>query len=95
MHLGYRHSMRFSMREKQILALLQQGFTNKVIAIHLKLSPHTVRDHISCMLQRTKVPGRAALAALSKQILTEGPRDSTWPNCRRQSARRSSDPLHL
>lgn len=55
--------MGFSTREAQVLELLQHGFTNKEIAQVLGISPHTVRDHISRMLERYGLSGRVALTA--------------------------------
>lgn len=51
-------------RETQILDLLLYGRTNKEIAIVLGISPHTVRDHLSQLMLRYRVPSRCALAAL-------------------------------
>lgn len=55
--------MRLSVREAQILDLLQRGLTNKEIGQELRLSPYTVRDQISAMLIRYDLNGRAALTA--------------------------------
>lgn len=55
--------MKVSVRESQILDLLQHGLTNKEIGQELRLSPHTVRDLISAMLVRYDLNGRAALTA--------------------------------
>jgi DNA-binding NarL/FixJ family response regulator len=55
--------MKLSMRESQILDLLQRGMTNKEIGQELRLSPYTVRDQISAMLVRYDLNGRAALTA--------------------------------
>lgn len=59
--------MRLSVREAQILDLLQRGLTNKEIGQELRLSPHTVRDQISAMLVRYDLNGRAALTAFYAQ----------------------------
>jgi DNA-binding NarL/FixJ family response regulator len=56
--------MAFSMRESQILDLLQHGLTNKEIGQDLGISPYTVRDHIAKMLLRHGLKARTALAAL-------------------------------
>lgn len=55
--------MRASERQTEILGLLQEGLTNKEIGLQLGLSPNTVRDHISVLLRRNGLTGRAALAA--------------------------------
>lgn len=59
--------MKLSLREAQILDLLQRGLTNKEIGLELGISPHTVRDHVSGMLQRYDIKGRTALAAVHTQ----------------------------
>lgn len=56
--------MKVSVREAQILELLQRGMTNKEIGQELGLSPYTVRDQISAMLVRYDLSGRTALTAL-------------------------------
>lgn len=56
--------MKLSIRESQILELLQAGMTNKEIGQDLAISPHTVRDLISDMLTRFDQKGRTALVAL-------------------------------
>lgn len=55
--------MKLSVRETQILDLLRQGLTNKEIGQELEISPHTVRDRVSDMLQRFRLNGRTELAA--------------------------------
>lgn len=45
-------------REQQLVPLIAQGFTNKEIASHLRLSEQTVKNHIHRMLQKTGVTGR-------------------------------------
>ena len=56
--------MNLSPREAQIVALLQQGKTNKEIGLALGLSQHTVRDNVSPMFARFGVKTRAALVAV-------------------------------
>jgi DNA-binding NarL/FixJ family response regulator len=54
--------MRFTQREKQVLQLLTLGLCNKSIGKQLGISPHTVRDHVSAMFQRTGCNNRIQLA---------------------------------
>jgi len=48
-------------RESEVLILLAYGLSNKTIAAHLGLSPHTVRDHVSSLMQRHRLTGRVEL----------------------------------
>lgn len=58
-------------RQKEILALLSQGKTNKEIARSLDITNNTVRVHISAIFQTLKVTNRteAALAALQQGLV--------------------------
>ena len=60
--------MKFSMRESQILDLLQRGLTNKEIGQDLGISPHTVRDHLSNIMLRCGLSRRAALVAFHTRV---------------------------
>lgn len=53
-----------SNRERDVLVGVVRGFTNAEIAEHLSLSPHTVRNHISRILQKTGLRNRSQLATL-------------------------------
>ena len=46
-------------REKEVFALLVNGLTTKEIATSLKISEKTVRYHISNVMQKLGVKGRA------------------------------------
>jgi len=46
-------------REREILTLIAQGYTNPAIAEHLVLSPKTVRNHVSSIFSKLQVAGRA------------------------------------
>lgn len=58
-------------RERDVLALMIEGKTNKEIATALNLSPTTVRDHVSNILSKLGVSNRteAATLALQENIL--------------------------
>ncbi len=51
-------------RQQAIAGLLLRGLTNKRIAAELRISPHTVRDHISVMLVKCGAGNRVQLVAL-------------------------------
>ena len=46
-------------REREILALIGEGYTNAAIAQRLVLSPKTVRNHVSVIFSKLQVAGRA------------------------------------
>src|SRR5947208_6701524 len=46
-------------REREVLTLLAQGYTNPAIAERLVLSPKTVRNNISTIFSKLQVAGRA------------------------------------
>jgi len=50
-------------REAQVLGMLRRGRSTAAIAARLAISPVTVRRHISALVQKRGVDGRAALAA--------------------------------
>ncbi|MDB6047326.1 MAG: LuxR family transcriptional regulator [Pseudomonas sp.] len=55
--------MRVTRRERDVLALLLRGNTNKQIAEALNISGYTARDHVSSLLKKSGVKTRAALMA--------------------------------
>jgi DNA-binding CsgD family transcriptional regulator len=57
---------RVSARERQILALLVQGLSNKEIAKELGLSPNTIRNHLQRLQERLHARNRVQLALLAR-----------------------------
>lgn len=49
-------------REREVAELAAQGNSNKDIATHLYLSPRTVEDHLSRVLRKLGLTGRAGIA---------------------------------
>jgi DNA-binding CsgD family transcriptional regulator len=47
-------------RERQVMALVAKGHTNKAIARETGMSPHTVAGHMQDILRKYNVPNRAA-----------------------------------
>jgi DNA-binding NarL/FixJ family response regulator len=45
-------------RQREVLCLLKQGYSNKEIARRLHISPHTIKIHITAILQRLGVRNR-------------------------------------
>jgi RNA polymerase sigma factor (sigma-70 family) len=52
-------------RERQVLALIAEGMTNKEIAQQLSLSPGTVRVYVSHVLAKLGVGNRTEAARLA------------------------------
>jgi DNA-binding NarL/FixJ family response regulator len=52
-------------REREVLALLAEGLTNRQLAERLVLSEHTVHRHVTNILRKLDLPSRAAAAALA------------------------------
>ncbi|WP_076997638.1 LuxR C-terminal-related transcriptional regulator [Variovorax sp. KK3] len=67
-----------SPRELEVLALLAAGQSNKLIARHLDLSPHTVKRHVARILDRLDVSSRLEAAAWhSKHVAGHMPATGT------------------
>ena len=45
--MGIGYKMKLSNRETEILELISRGFTDKEIAVMLKISPRTVQTHVT------------------------------------------------
>jgi DNA-binding NarL/FixJ family response regulator len=49
-------------REREIAALLARGWSNRLIAEELSISEHTVRTHVTAILGKLGMTGRAQVA---------------------------------
>ncbi len=54
-----------SPREHQVLALVAEGCTNKVIAQRLFVSSNTIKTHVASLLTKLQADSRAELAAMA------------------------------
>ena len=54
-----------SPREREVLALVAEGRTNKGIAAALFVSPNTVKTHVGSLLSKLRAESRAQLAAIA------------------------------
>ena len=52
-------------RELQILALVAEGCSNRLIGLELGISEQTVKNHLAKVLQRLNVPDRTAAVVQS------------------------------
>jgi two-component system, NarL family, nitrate/nitrite response regulator NarL len=48
-------------RENEIAGFIEQGFSNKEIAIELRISPATVKNHVHSILEKLALPRRSAV----------------------------------
>jgi DNA-binding NarL/FixJ family response regulator len=49
-------------REKQVIELIAEGYTNKEIAQKLNLSTHTVKSHVHNILEKLSLNTRVQIA---------------------------------
>jgi DNA-binding NarL/FixJ family response regulator len=66
--------MKITPRDQQVLKLLVQGCSNKEIAVQLKISPRTVKQHLRTLFLRAGIQEgrkrvRLATAIFAKQEL--------------------------
>jgi len=54
-----------SPREREVLALVAQGRSNKAIAASLFVSPNTVKTHVASLLTKLQADSRVQLAAIA------------------------------
>ncbi|MEX1142678.1 MAG: response regulator transcription factor [Thermoleophilaceae bacterium] len=57
-----------SPREREVLALLATGATNREIAAQLHLSPHTVKEHTSSLYRKLEVRNRAEAVQRAERL---------------------------
>ena len=57
-----------SKREKQVLRLLSEGFSNTEIAVHLAISPHTVKTHVTHLFNKIGATDRTQAAVLAARL---------------------------
>ena len=57
-----------SPRQRQVLYLIAQGYSNKEIARELDLSPFTARAHVSALLRSLGVHTRSAAAGMASEL---------------------------
>jgi DNA-binding NarL/FixJ family response regulator len=57
-----------SPREREVLALIASGATNREIAADLFLSPHTVKDHTSSLYRKLDVRNRAEAVQRAERL---------------------------
>lgn len=58
-----------SSRERAVLALVACGYSNKIIARELGISPLTVKNHVQHMLPKLRARNRTHAAAMAAGVL--------------------------
>ena len=59
--MPHNNEIKFSKREKEILKLIMEGFSRKMIKAALKLSINTVDDYLKSVRHKTSTHSRAEL----------------------------------
>ena len=54
-----------SPREREVLALVAEGYSNRAIAEALFISPNTVKTHVASLLTKLRADSRVQLAAIA------------------------------
>lgn len=54
-------------RQREVLALVAEGFANKTIAIKLRCAERTVESHLTAIFDKSGINGRTALVAAMAQ----------------------------
>lgn len=59
-------------RERELIALIARGMSNKVIAHTMGISPNTVRAHVGNIMRKYKLRNRVQIAMLLMPMLRSG-----------------------
>ncbi len=60
-------------RERELIALIARGLSNKVIAHEMGISPNTVRAHVGNIMRKYKLRNRVQIAMLLMPMVRESP----------------------
>ena len=60
-------SLRMTRRERQVVDLIAEGFSNKEIAQRLHLSPYTVKSHVHNILEKLSLHTRVQIARYKRE----------------------------
>jgi len=61
------HLPNLTRRELEIIALIEKGFSNKEIAVDLKIEVQTVKNHIHNILEKLQLDGRREAARYARE----------------------------
>ncbi len=62
------HDRSFSKKEREIIMLVSQGFTNRGIGENLHISEQTVKTHLSRIFRKTRISRRSQLVPLAMNL---------------------------
>jgi len=68
--------VKLSQREKQVLAFLLEGETNREIARQLRISGHTVKSHVTHIFNKLGVANRTQAAVVATRLRLVGQPDA-------------------
>lgn len=61
-HLSMFNSIKFTNRQRQVIELVADGYSNKEIAVKLNLSVYTVKSHVHSILVKSSLSTRVQIA---------------------------------
>jgi len=64
---------RLTPREREVLALIEKGWSNKDIAEHLSIEVRTVKNHVHNIFDKLRVRSRGEAAAVARTVLSTIP----------------------
>jgi len=67
-------AIRMTEREKEIIALITDGMSNKQIAVRLNIATFTVKSHVHNMLEKLELHSRLQIASYSRDEESSNPR---------------------
>ena len=73
---GMSGSVRLTRRERQVIALIAEGMSNKAIARELRISHHTVKSHVRNILEKLALHSRLQVAVYARDAGPSPPEES-------------------
>jgi DNA-binding CsgD family transcriptional regulator len=81
-----------SVREREVLALVAEGHSNRAIAGKLFISPNTVKSHVASLLTKLRADSRVELATLATRHHVDGLARAPFPDAVRHESQLPSTP---
>ena len=64
--------VRMTRREREVIGRISDGMSNKEIAQHLNVAPHTVKSHVRNVMEKLALHSRLQIAAYARKNPSEG-----------------------